>query len=307
MTESGSGTQPDWMPSSGAANLAERKTPDRSIDLLMVTHSRPVFARRALEHLLAACDDETRVWLWHNGEREDSLAVVRSFLEHPRVHRFHHSIRNTGRKGLWQPMNWVLAEGSGAYFSKVDDDCLMPDGWADVLRQAHEDVPEFGVLGCWRFRPEDFRPAIARPKIVEFAGGHRILRNCWIEGSGFLMKRACADTLGLLPSGAGFARYCVHLAAAGWTHGWYFPFLYQEHMDDPRSPWWLPQPDSRTDPRANSARACQEHVRVIRARAFYVQRAGLDCRHYKGWRAQLRRPRYAVARWLRRRQPFLSS
>jgi len=205
-------------------------------------------------------------------------------------------------------MNWVLAEGSGAYFSKVDDDCLMPDGWADVLRKAHEDVPGFGVLGCWRFRPEDFRPEIAGPRIVEYAGGHRILRSSWIEGSGFLMKRACLDTRGLLRRGMGFSTYCVQLAAAGWIHGWYFPFLHQEHMDDPRSPFWAPQPPSRSNHRGgrrsadSSAHAQQERVQVIRARAFYVQRASLDSRRHMGWRAQLRRPRFAVARSLRRQR-----
>jgi glycosyl transferase family 2 len=298
--------EPDGPLPTPAAGPAERTTVDRSIDLLMVTNNRPAFARRALERLLATCDDEMRVWLWHNGDREDSLDVFRSFVDHPRVYRFHHSIKNTGRNGLWQPMNWVLAEGSGAYFSNVDDDCLMPDGWADVLRSAHEDVPMFGVLGCWRFRPEDFRPAIARPRIGEFAGGHRILRNCWIERSGFLMKRACAESAGLLRPGMGFSNYCVHLAASGWIHGWYYPFLYQEHMDDPRSPFWLPQLEGRSyrpgrRTAAVSPRAQQERVRVIRARAFYVQRASLDSRRHIGWRAQLRRPRFAVTRLLRLR------
>src|SRR5439155_14672632 len=172
---------------------------------------------------------------------------------------------------------------SGAYVSKVDDDCLMPEGWADVLRKAHEDVPAFGVLGCWRFRPEDFRPTIARQKIVEFAGGHRLLRNCWVEGSGFLMKRACLETRDRLRCGMGFSNYCLHLAAAGWVHGWYFPFLHQVHMHDPRSSFWLPLPDAQPNHGPNpthaiSARGQQEHVQHIRARAFYAQRASLDCR-----------------------------
>jgi hypothetical protein len=288
--------------------VGEQQKAGRTIDVLMVTHSRPVFAQRALERLLETCDEEMRVWLWHNGGQQDALEVARSFLDHPQVHRFHHSVVNTGHRGLWQPINWVLAEGSGVYFSKVDDDCLVPDGWADVLRRAHEDVPTLGVIGCWRFRPEDFRPALAGERIAGF-GGHRILRNCWIEGSGFLMKRSCVETTGPLRPRMSFSSYCIHLAAAGWINGWYYPFLYQEHMDDPRSPLWLPQAVSSTNHGSRrsaatlSARAQEQRVWIIRARAFYVQRSRLDSRWYMGWRARLRRPRFAATRWFRRWSP----
>ena len=288
--------------SSGAAGSV-----DESIDILMVTYNRPAFTRLSLERLLSTCDEAMRVWLWHNGEHEETLELVQSFLDHPRVYRFHHSVENTGLSGLWKPTNWLLSQASGAFMSKVDDDCLVPENWADVLRRAHGDVPAFGVLGCWRFRPEDFQPTLARSKIKEFAGGHRLLRNCWVEGSGFVMKRACVETFGLMPDGMGFSRYCMHLAAAGWIHGWYYPFLYQEHMDDPRSPYWLPQTDGGAEDtpartgQATFKRTPDERVRVIRASALQVQRASLDHRRYFGWRAKLRRARSTLMNGLSRR------
>ena len=89
---------------------------------------------------------------------------------------------------------------------------------------------------------EDFRPELAASKIETYAVRHRMLRNCWVEGSGFLMKRECVVSNGLLPGAMGFPTYRIHLAAAGWINGWYYPFVHQEHMDDPRSSYWLPQP-----------------------------------------------------------------
>lgn len=61
------------------------------------------------------------------------------------------------------------------------------------------------------------------------------MRNCWVEGSGYLMKRAVLDEIGLLREGESFTTYCIRAAAKGFINGWYFPFLFQEHMDDPRA------------------------------------------------------------------------
>jgi hypothetical protein len=58
------------------------------------------------------------------------------------------------------------------------------------------------------------------------------MRNCWVEGSGYLIKRAVVDEFGPLREGESFSTYCTRAAAAGRVNGWYY-LLYQEHMDDP--------------------------------------------------------------------------
>jgi glycosyltransferase involved in cell wall biosynthesis len=201
-------------------------------DVLMVTYNRPDYTRLALDELLRRSDESTRIWIWHNGDHEGTLEVVRSFRDHPLVHRFHHSEQNVG---LTAPTNWLFQNATGAYLSKVDDDCIVPEQWTLKLRQAHEDEPRFGVIGCWRFQEEDFEPDLARKKIKTFTGGHQLLVNMWVEGSGFLMKRACVDRLGALRDGKYFTDYCIDIGRAGWINGWVYPFLYQEHLDDPRA------------------------------------------------------------------------
>jgi hypothetical protein len=263
---------------------------DDSIDVLMVTHNRPGFTAVALERLLATSDERMRVWLWHNGEHAETLEVVRAQLAHQRVAGFHHSVENTGLRGLWKPTNWLFEQATGAYVSKVDDDCLMPEGWADVLRAAHRDVPELGAIGCWRFRPEDLEPSLARDKIQRF-GAHRLFRNCWIEGTGFLMKRSTVERFGPIPAGMSFPTYCKHLGLAGWIHGWYYPFLHQEHMDDPRSPYWTLEPERDTRPGRHAPEA---HVRLIRTRALQVQRSSLDPARHLGWRRKLQLARARI-------------
>jgi hypothetical protein len=271
--------------------------PDDSIDVLMVTYNRAGFTAAALERLLETCDDRMRVWLWHNGDHAETLALVRSHLDHPRVAGFHHSLDNTGRRGLWKPTNWLFEQASGAYVSKVDDDCLMPEGWADVLRTAHGDVPELGAIGCWRFRPEDVVPSLARERIQEF-GTHRIFRNCWIEGTGFLMKRSTVEGFGPMRPGTSFPTYCKHLAVAGWLHGWYYPFLHQEHMDDPRSPYRSLQQErgfrAYRGGRPIWRGSAEAHVRMIRDSALHVQRSSLDPTRHVGWRRKVQSARARI-------------
>jgi GT2 family glycosyltransferase len=204
-----------------------------AIDVLMITYNRPQYTELALRRLLETCDPDVRVWIWHNGTDAATLDVVKAMLSHPRVHRFYHSPEN---RKLREPTNWLWKSSTGQFLSKVDDDCLMPEGWADTLRRAHADVPRLGVVGCWRFPDEDFEPELAQRKIESLPGGHRVMKNMWVEGSGYLMKRQCVEQQGLLGPDQSFSDYCIRLAARGWVNGWYFPLLYQEHMDDPRSP-----------------------------------------------------------------------
>ncbi len=201
-------------------------------DVLMITYKRPTYTRLALAELLARSSDRVRVWVWHNGDHEETLRVVQSFLDHPQLHRFHHSKQNVR---LTEPTNWLWENATGDYLSKVDDDCIVPLEWDIKLREAHEAEDRFGIIGCWRFQPEDFDEDLSRPKIRTFSGGHQLLLNMWVEGSGYLMKRQCREQMGLLRGHQTFTTYCIQAACAGWHNGWVFPFLYQEHMDDPRA------------------------------------------------------------------------
>jgi len=265
----------------------------------MITHNRPEYTKLSLARLLDTCDKQMRVWVWHNGSDEETLRIVQSNSQHPRMHRFTHSAENMK---LRAPTNWFWDNAEGSFLSKVDDDCLMPYGWADTLRAAHYDNPDFGVLGCWRFPEEDFVGELAQKKIHKFNGGHRLMRNCWIEGSGYLMKRECLDSAGLLRPSEGFTTYCIRLARQGWIHGWYYPFLYQEHFDDPRSKHSLLRHDGDIRKWAplsavnNSVQTVDEWLAQLRRSARLLQQVPYDPKFYSGWRRQLKRVQGLIKR-----------
>ena len=270
---------------------------DRSVDILMITYNRPDYTRLSLRRLLDSCGEDARVWVWHNGGDAETLGVVEALRGHPRFFRLHHSPEN---RKLREPTNWLWSHATGAYLSKVDDDCLVPEGWIEKLRRAHEDVPEFGVIGCWRFEDEDFVPEIANRKIRAFAGNHSLLVNVWVEGSGYLMKRACLEARGLLQEKQSFTDYCIAVARAGWINGWVYPFLYQEHMDDPRAEHTGLKTDAEMLARMpltaanNGLRTLKDWESAIKRDALFVQNAPTHPSYWSWWRQKLRRvPRRA--------------
>ena len=261
------------------------------IDILMITYNRPEYTRQSLGRLLDSCDSSCRVWIWHNGDHQETLDVVRSFQSHKNVHRFYHSQENVK---LRPATNWLWQNAQGDYVAKVDDDCLVPLNWLSVLTGAHRENPAFGVIGCWHFMPEDFLPSIASKKICAYAGNHQLMKNCWLGGSGYLMKTACLQAQGVLQHDESFTHYCIRLAAAGWVNGWYFPFLYQEHMDDPRAPHtklltdadfakWIP-----LSAQTFQAKSLDAWDKQLRRSARTLQEAPYDPHLYSAFRKKLR-------------------
>lgn len=275
---------------SNSSLAVPRNGSDATADILMITHSRPHYTSLSLRRLLDTCDERTRIWLWHNGTDEATLAVVRPLASHPRVHAFHHSEANVR---LREPTNWLWQNATGDLLGKVDDDCLVPHGWIQTLRLAHADEQRFGIVACWHFDEGDFDPALSGRKIREFRGGHRLVMNVWLGGSGYLMKSACVKRLGLLKSQQSFTDYCGRVAASGWVNGWYYPLLYQEHMDDPRSPHSLLRSDEDLQrylplsALSNGVTTLAAWQAQLQRSALRVQKAEYDPILYSGWRKKL--------------------
>ncbi|MCC5888551.1 MAG: glycosyltransferase family 2 protein [Gammaproteobacteria bacterium] len=259
-------------------------------DVLMITYNRPHYTRLALQALMERSDAAMRIWLWHNGDDAETLEVLNGYRDD--LHAFHHSRENVG---LREPTNWLFANATGNYLGKVDDDCIVPVDWGRKLRAAHESEPRFGVLGCWRFQPEDFVPELAQRKIQTFGRGQQLLVNLWVEGSGYLMKRACVDRLGALRRGVSFTNYCIQIGRLGWINGWVYPFIHQEHMDDPRSPNSALHTDADLNQflplsaRRTGVTRLDQWLEQLRASALAAQTAPIDPGYWSPLRRRMRR------------------
>jgi hypothetical protein len=276
-------------------------------DILMITYNRAEYTRLALTRLLETCDASMRVWVWHNGAHRETLDVVREMTGHP---QFHHLEVSRENKRLREPTNWFWANSTGEFISKVDDDCLEPDGWGATLRAAHAASPRLGVIGTWRFYDEDFVPELANRKIRPLGDAHQLMANCWVQGSGYVMKRGCLDELGLLGDSESFPGYCIRAALRGWQVGWAFPLLHEEHMDDPRSPFCAITTDAefmRQRPLSaihDNVTSLAEWGARIKHMARVVQAADPDPRRHVGWRKRLEHLTRRASKLVGRHEPW---
>lgn len=265
-------------------------TNSSSVDILMITHNFPEYVERTIPVLLEACDEHCRVWLWHNGTDEETLEVARRFADDGRVHKFHHSVDNVR---LTKPTNWLWSQSNADFVSKVDDDCLLPTDWIRQIRLVHAAYEGFGAVGCSRIRPEDRDEVRIQSKLQTFNGAE-ILRNHWVQGSGYLLKRRWVESGGLLKDGQSWTEYCLELALSGAVNGFAYPLIFEDHLDDPRSEntglksdadLWRRAPLSLQRNRVDSLADWER--RMIRS-STGVQTAPIDLQHWRGWRRRFR-------------------
>jgi glycosyltransferase involved in cell wall biosynthesis len=199
----------------------------------MITYNRPQYVKLSLDRLCSTATDNLKIIIWDNGSNSETLEIVKTYEGHKSVEEI---VYNNTNEMLKVPTNWFWERNHDAdLLGKVDDDCLVPENWISVLEKAHAEIPKAGILGCWHFLPEDLDHKLAEKKIETF-GQHQIMRNCWVGGSGYLMKRGVIKRNGILREGETFTKYCIRASTNSFINGWYYPFLYQDHMDDPRSP-----------------------------------------------------------------------
>lgn len=268
-------------------------------DIVMVTHRSADYVPVTLPRLLATLGPDDRVWLWQNGDDEATIEALRPYRDDSRVARYHHNRENVL---LREPTNWLWASSQARFVSKVDDDCVVAPGWLDTFAAAHDANPEFGVVGSWRHHDDEFRPELARPKIQEFRGGHSLMRNHWVQGSGYLLPRALVEEHGLLRPDETFKGFCLRLARAGAVNGFYYPFVAEDHLDDPRSPQTRIRDDRDLldrmplSGRANGIATVEQWDAQLRRSAVVLQGASLDLRRYSGWRHRATRLRRRARR-----------
>lgn len=268
-------------------------------DIVMITYKSAGYLHLSLPRLLETCGPDDRVWLWHNGDDEATIEALRPYRDDPRVFRYHHSRENVR---LRPPTTWLWTESEARFVSKVDDDCLVAPGWIDAFTAAHDANPDFGVIGSWRHPDEDFRPELARRKIQTFRDGHQLMRNLWVQGSGYLMPRSFVDRIGVLGETESFTGYCMRVARAGGVNGYFFPFVPEDHMDDPRSPHTLVRTDAELAARmplsaqANGVRTVDAWLDQLRQSAYVLQTASLNPNAYRGWRRKAKAARNRVKR-----------
>lgn len=210
-----------------------------SIDLILLTYNRLEYTKLTLGTILADPTEEFSLTIWDNGSTDGTVDYLKGSVRDPRIREIVYSPTNVGQLAA---CNTVFSKSKADLLGKLDNDCLLTPGWTRPLSAAHRDIPKLGVVACWHFFPEDFDHEKARAKIQRF-GEHQLLRHPWTCGTGLLFKRSTYQQLGPL-TGRATTEYWIRMAEAGFINGFYYPPVWQEHMDDVRSKHYQPKPSA---------------------------------------------------------------
>ncbi|MCQ9206663.1 MAG: glycosyltransferase family 2 protein [Omnitrophica bacterium] len=206
------------------------------VDILYITCNRREYVERSLPALLADKGD-FRVYCWDNGSTDGSADILFSYRD-KRIIKRYLSPKNANQA---KPFFWFLEQSQSDVIGKLDDDTLAPVGWTQKISEAVRNEKRLGMIGCWTFMPEDFernRKAAMR-KVVKI-GQYQILQNLTIGFSAVLMRREVALRFLMKKYYEPFMPIDkAKMTLKGLINGWYFPLLYTEMMDDPRSKYCL--------------------------------------------------------------------
>ena len=200
------------------------------IHIVYITYNRLHYTRLSLPKLLEDPSEKFELTVWDNGSTDGTVEYLKKNISDPRIKDFVFSKRNVGQVAA---VNSVWSSSQAELLGKADNDCLVTAGWTRILSKAHEDIDKLGVVACWHFFPDDFHYNLAQHKIKKF-GRHMIFRHPHTCGTGLLIKKRTFLKLGLL-KGNSTTAYWHKMARAGYINGFYYPLIYQEHMDDPKS------------------------------------------------------------------------
>lgn len=200
------------------------------VHLVYLTYNRLAYTRMSLPSLLADPSEEFDLTIWDNGSTDGTADYLKNEVRDRRIVEVVYSPKNVGQVAA---VNDVWGRSRADLFGKCDNDRLVTPGWTRTFAAAHEEIPELGAVCAWGFWPDDFDEERAMHKIQAF-GRHRIFRQVCIDGSCVLFKRSAYLALGPMEPPSTSA-YWLKMARAGYVLGFYYPLVYQEHMDDPKS------------------------------------------------------------------------
>jgi len=260
------------------------------IDLVFITYNRLDYTKLSLASVLADPTEEFALTIWDNASTDGTSEYFYS-VKDPRIVEKVFSKDNVSLRGA---VNYLFDKSSADLVGIIPNDFIVKPGWTRPLAQAHADIPELGIIGCWHFFPEDFHYERAKHKIQRF-GRHQVLRHPWTGGGAGLVKLKTIRECGPLQSSATTA-YWIQMALRGYINGFYFPLIFVEHLDDPRSK----HSRLKSMPFGEAYKYCpayqtgkmknlQECDRLHQEILDNLLSGPYDPKYYCGWRAKVRR------------------
>ena len=138
-----------------------------NVRVLFLTYNRLYYTQKTLPALLGSSDTISyQIRIVDNGSTDGTVEYLQK-LSHPQIERI---IYNNKNEGLVKPTKKFWKESKAKFIGKIDNDILVPKGWLDKLIDAHQKIPELGVIGYCHFREEDFKRDLIKSKVLKKNG-----------------------------------------------------------------------------------------------------------------------------------------
>ena len=215
-----------------------------NVHILFLTYNRLYYTQKTLPALLGSSDTISyQIRIVDNGSTDGTVEYLQK-LSHPQIERI---IYNNKNEGLVKPTKKFWKESNAEFIGKIDNDILVPKGCIEKLVDAHQKIPELGVVGYCHFREDDFDNNKVKQK-VETINGVYLRKQPWIGGNYLIKRETVIQNPGYRQSRKllhkrylyGFNKYQEKLLDKGYIHGYIAniqkELLLWEHLDDPRNP-----------------------------------------------------------------------
>lgn len=200
------------------------------LDILMITHNRLEYLKKALPSVLKQTLNEFHLTIIDNASDEETLIWLRA-LKARRLQNVS-VVFNQTNDSLADVTTRFFLRSRQEFVGKVDSDTIVPPDWAARLIDAHR-KHHLGFIGGFHFRQEDL---IGRTPIIEDFSGVKLWCKHHIGGCSFIIRRE--DFKGY--RGDGVMGLSEYQAEMGLPNGYLWePILWVDHMEDPRSEHYI--------------------------------------------------------------------
>jgi len=221
------------------------------IAILMITHNRLAYTKKALSHLLRYTDVTSPpfdLYIVDNASTDQTREYLKS-LNDKRIVDITFNQTNRALSSVTNEFWYRCLDKGYDLVGKVDNDTLVPRSWLYNMVRTHEASNCFGALGCFSFDYyEDFDFDFSKNAIRQF-GKRAALLQPYIGGCAYTIKTWVVQHVGYLPENIflekdgksieriiyGWDWWESAASKSGFVHGYLYPFLCAEHMDDPMS------------------------------------------------------------------------
>ena len=192
------------------------------IDILMITHNRLEYLKKALPSVLNQTYKDFKLTIWDNASDKETIDYLHTLPDSIRI-----IFSPTNHPLAFVTTRMFLKEFKSDFVGKVDSDIIFPPDWIERIMAKHQEK-HYGFLGGFHFRPEDISEL---NPIIENGVWHK--HNI---GGNFIIRRE--DFKGY----EGFAVWGLseYQAEMGFPNGYLWdPILWIEHMEDARSEHYI--------------------------------------------------------------------